>query len=105
MTYIALLLLEEFLHQCNCTLPHNPLNLNIDFLLSSAHKATARNGRNPARPRPKNNFEIRGVEGEVKMRRKDARVHGGAGFLHRRNYSNIKGNSNKIQDLIEIVYK
>ena len=37
-----ILLMEEILHQCKYNLPHNPLNLNIVFLLSSTHEAAAR---------------------------------------------------------------
>ena len=33
--------MEETLHQYKYALPHNHLNFNIDFLLSSTHEATA----------------------------------------------------------------
>ena len=71
LTVFIPLLMEEALHQCKYSLHHNPLNLNIDFLLSSTHKAAARMEEILLHPDQRTSLRFKGWRGmskcEIKM--------------------------------------
>ena len=74
--------MEEILHQCKYTLPHNPLNLNIDFFLSSTKEAAARMEEILHHPDQRTTLRFRGRRGMSKCESKMQGYKVVQDFLH-----------------------